>query len=120
MSEETDQIERALSLGGLGFGVVAAASPDLFLKMYGLRTDDTGRVMARMWGVANIATSVPGLRAESAAEKREHLVLVAGLSAGNFASILLAGKGVGGGSRALGLLTTGAFLAGAAYALSQD
>ncbi len=119
MADETDQIERALSLGGLGFGAVAAASPDLFLKMYGLRSDDTGRMFARMWGVANIAIGATGLRAESDAEKREHLVLTAALSAGNFASILLAGKDVGGGSKAMGLLTTAGFLAGAAYALSK-
>lgn len=120
MSAETDKIQDVLSSAALGFGVVATASPGLFLKLYGLQGDDTARMFVRMWGVANTSIGVDGLRAVTPDERREGLVRTAALSVGNSAAILVAGKGVGGGSRALGLLTTLGFAAAALYALNEE
>lgn len=120
MSAESDQIDDYLSYAGLGFGVVAAVAPGAFLRLYGLRGEETTRLFARMWGAAQIAVSAEGLRASTARERRDHLVTTAALGAGNMLAILAAGNEVGRGSKLLGLVTTAGFAGAAAYALRQD
>ena len=119
-SIEAERIGQSLARATVGFGVVGAAAPDRFLALYRIRGDDATRVFVRLWGLANLVVGAHGLRIDGAAQRRQHLVTTAALSAGNTAVILAAGREVSWGSRVLGVLTTGGFTAAALYALSQE
>ncbi|MBB6629557.1 hypothetical protein H5V45_19710 [Nocardioides sp. KIGAM211] len=119
MSASTDldveQVRQSLSIGSIGFGAVAVATPGLFTTFYGLKGDGNLRAMVQLWGTRNLVLGAIGLMTEDPAQRKTLATLSAALNVADTVIVARGGSDVALRARVGGALTTAAFAAAAAY-----
>lgn len=113
-----DDIRKAVGVGSVAFGAIAALSPRLFLGMYGVPDDANVRTMTRVWGTRTAVLGALVFTLEGAEDKRKLMSMSAAMNAADAVMVAAAG-GVPVRARVLGSLTSAAFAGALAYALNQ-
>lgn len=114
-----DDVSRQTAFGALGFGAVAIVAPRLFTGVYGLTSDPNVRTLARLWGTRTAVLGAVILAEERPEKKRRLMMLGTAMNATDALIAATAGSQVSARGRALGALTSGAFAALGAYALTN-
>lgn len=112
-----DDIRRSLGYASLGFGAVAALAPRLFLGMYGVPSDESVRLMTRMWGTRTAVLGALALTLGDTQDRRTLMTAAAAMDAAD--TLLIAASPVPARARAMGAATTAAFAGAIAYALTK-
>lgn len=113
-----DDVQKAVGVGSVAFGVVAALTPGLFLGMYGVPNEASVRTMTRLWGTRTAVLGALMFALEGTENKQKLMTLTAAMNAADSAMVATAG-GVPGRARVLGSLTSAGFAGALAYALNQ-
>ena len=113
-----DDIQKAVGVGSVAFGVVAALTPRLFLGMYGVPDDASLRTMTRLWGTRTAVLGALVFTLEGTENKQKMMTMTAAMNAADAAMVATAG-GVPVRARVLGSLTSAGFAGALAYALNQ-
>jgi Domain of unknown function (DUF4267) len=113
-----DDIQKAVGVGSVAFGVVAALTPRLFLGMYGVPNDANLRTMTRLWGTRTAVLGALVFALEGTENKQTMMTMTAAMNAADAAMVAAAG-GVPVRARVLGSLTSAGFAGALAYALNQ-
>ena len=113
-----DDIQKAVGVGSVAFGAVAALAPRLFLGMYGVPDDANVRTMTRIWGTRTAVLGALVFTLEGTESQQKLMTLSAAMNAADAAMVATAG-GVPARARVLGSLTSAGFAGALAYALSQ-
>jgi hypothetical protein len=114
-----DDVSRQTAFGALGFGAVAVVAPRLFTGVYGLTSDPNVRTLARLWGTRTAVLGAIILKAERPEDRRRVMMLGTVMNATDALIAATAGSQVSARGRILGSLTSGAFAALGAYALTS-
>lgn len=107
---DKQMLVKVLGVASVGFGVVAAASPDLLLTTYRFTPNPVARGMTRLWGTRNITLGALVLAAKGGAV--DDMLLSGAILNGVDAILGLAGNaldGTKGSGGALGGATSAAF-----------
>ena len=118
--KDVDTIWSGLAYGGLGFGVLAAAAPRVFMKVYGLDTGADVRTMVQLWGTRTALISAIALSVTEPAARRRLGVGIVGLNIADSALVATAGSEVSVRTRILGAASSAAFAAAGGYWLSHQ
>lgn len=113
-----DDIQKAVGVGSLAFGAVAALTPRLFLGMYGVSDDAGVRTMTRLWGTRTAVLGALTFTLEGTENKKQLMTLTAAMNAADAAMVAAAG-GLPARTRVLGSLTSAGFAGALAYLLNQ-
>ena len=113
-----DDIQRAVGVGSVAFGAVAALTPGLFLGMYGVAADANVRTMTRLWGTRTAVLGFLVFTLEGTENKKKMMTMTAAMNAADAALVAAAG-GIPARARILGSLTSAGFAGALAYALNQ-
>lgn len=113
-----DDIQKAVGVGSVAFGAVAALTPRLFLGMYGVPDDANVRTMTRLWGTRTAVLGALVFGLEGSGNQRTLMTMAAAMNAADTAIVATAG-GIPARARALGSLTSAGFAGALIYALSQ-
>lgn len=113
-----EDIQKAVGVASVAFGVVAALSPRLFLGLYGVPDEASVRTMTRLWGTRTTVLGALALTVEGAETKRKLMNMSAAMNATD-AVVVAAAGGVPARARVLGSLTSAGFAGALAYSLSQ-
>lgn len=113
-----DDIQKAVGVGSVAFGAVAALTPRLFLGMYGVPDEANVRTMTRIWGTRTAVLGVLAFTLEGTENKQKLMTMTAAMNAADAVMVAAAG-GVPGRARVLGSLTAAGFAGALAYALNQ-
>ncbi len=113
-----DDIQRAVGIASVAFGVVAALSPRLFLGLYGVPDEASVRTMTRLWGTRTTVLGALALTVEGAETKQNLMTMSAAMNATDAVMVATAG-GIPARARVLGSLTSAGFAGALAYALNQ-
>ena len=111
-----EDIRKAVGCGAIGFGVLAIASPRLFLGLYGMPDDANVRLMTRVWGTRTTAVGALSLLLRNPEDRR--VLMIAAAVNESLDSVLIATSRTPTRTRLLGAATTGACAAATTYALS--
>lgn len=119
---QTQQLERVINGAGLAFGVLGAVAPKAFLRGYGAPPEDPMLgYMTRLWGTRTAALCTLGLLAgDDASARRRWTAVAVGMNALDTLIGLSRGSGVPSKTKWQGTLTSGAFTALGAWALSRS
>ena len=113
-----DDIQKAVGVGSVAFGAVAALAPRLFLGMYGVPNEANVRTMTRLWGTRTAVLGALVFTLEGTENKRKMMTLTAAMNAAD-AAMVAAADGVPARARVLGSLTSAGFAGALAYVLNQ-
>ena len=113
-----DDIQKAVGIASVAFGVVAALAPRLFLGLYGVPDEAGVRTMTRLWGTRTTVLGALALTVEGADTKQRLMTMSAAMNATDAVMVGAAG-GLPARTRALGSLTAAGFAGAIAYALNQ-
>jgi hypothetical protein len=113
-----DDIQKAVGVGSVAFGAVAALTPRLFLGLYGVPNEANVRTMTRIWGTRTAVLGALMLTLEGAENKQKLMTMSAAMNAADAVMVAAAG-GVHVRARVLGSLTSAGFAGALAYALNQ-
>jgi hypothetical protein len=112
-----DDIQKAVGVGSVAFGAVAALTPGLFLGMYGVPDDANVRTMTRLWGTRTAVLGALVFRLEGSENQRQLMTMAAGMNAVDAA--IVAASDAPTRARVLGSLTSAGFAGALGYALHQ-
>ena len=113
-----EDIQKAVAIGSVAFGAVAAVAPRLFLGLYGVPEEPAVRTMTRLWGTRTAVLGGLLFALEGAEDQRRLMSAAAAMNAAD--TLIVAGaRGVPVRSRVLGSLTSAGFAGALAYALKQ-
>lgn len=116
----TNTIQRAMSVGGVGFGLGALLAPDAFGRLYG--TPESGpdlRFATRLWGTRTATFSLLLLPAMTATEKRRILGPATAMNAVDVV-VALTNTDIPRRTRYLAAATSAAFAGLGAFLLAND
>jgi hypothetical protein len=113
-----DDIQKAVGVASVAFGVVAALTPRLFLGLYGVPDEASVRTMTRLWGTRTTVLGALALTLEGAEAKQKVMTMSAAMNATDALMVAAAG-GIPAKARVLGSLTSAGFAGAIAYALNQ-
>jgi len=113
----SDNVRTVVGWGAIGFGVLAIASPRSFLALYGMTDEPNVRLMTRVWGSRTTVVGALSLVLRST-EDRRTLMTAAAVNEG-LDTLLIATSRAPTRARVLGAVTTAAFGAATAYALTD-
>jgi hypothetical protein len=111
-----DDIRKTVGYGALGFGVLAALTPQLFLGLYGMPDEPNVRLMTRVWGTRTTAVGALSLLLRDTEARRT--LMTAAVVNEALDTLLVATSSAPMRARVLGASTTAAFAAATAYALT--
>jgi hypothetical protein len=111
---EADDVLKAVGIGSVAFGVVAALTPRLFLGLYGVPDEPGVRTMTRLWGTRTAVLGAMALTLQGAQDKQRVVSMTAAMNIADAALVATAG-GISGRSRVLGSLTSAGFAGALAY-----
>lgn len=115
------RIMQPASAAAVAIGAIGALLPRQFAVVYGYRAaDDLTGHLTRLLSTRNAALGVIGLTAAGRAEARELVAVLAGLNFVDALFGLRAGSGLPRRTRTLQVVTSGAFLAASAAALTAE
>jgi hypothetical protein len=114
----SDDIRKAVGVGSVAFGALAALAPRLFLGMYGVPDDANVRTMTRLWGTRTLVLGALVFTLEGDENRRRMMTLAAAMNAADAAMVAAAG-GVPARARVLGSLTSAGFAGALGYALQE-
>jgi hypothetical protein len=112
-----DDIRRTVGLGAIGFGLLAALTPRLFLGLYGMPDEGNVRLMTRVWGTRTTVVGALTLMLRDAEDRRTLMTAAAANEAMD--TLLVATSRAPVRARVLGATTTAAFAAATAYAVTK-
>jgi Domain of unknown function (DUF4267) len=110
-------IRKAAGCGAIGFGVLAIASPGLFLGLYGMPDEANARLMTRVWGTRTTVVGALSLLLRNPDDRRTLMTATAVNEA--LDTLLIATSHAPTRARVLGAATTAGFAAATTYALSE-
>lgn len=110
--------QTAVGAGSVAFGAIAALTPRLFLRMYGVPDEASVRTMTRIWGTRTAVLGALAFALEGTEAQRKLLTLTSAMNAADAVMVAAAG-GVPVRARVLGSLTSATFAGATAYALNQ-
>jgi hypothetical protein len=113
-----DDIQKAVGIGSLAFGAVAALAPRAFLGLYGVPTDANVRTMTRLWGTRTAVLGGLVFALEGSENKKKMMTMTAAMNAAD-AAMVAAASGIPARARVLGSLTSAGFAGALAYVLNQ-
>jgi hypothetical protein len=113
-----DDIQRAVGVGSIAFGAVAALTPRLFLGMYGVPNEANVRTMTRIWGTRTAVLGALVFTLEGTENQKKLATMSAAMNAADAAMVAAAG-GIPTRARVLGSLTSAGFAGALGYALNQ-
>jgi hypothetical protein len=113
----SDDIRKTVGLGAIGFGVLAALTPRLFLGLYGMPDEGNVRLMTRVWGTRTTVVGALTLMLRDAEDRRTLMTAAAAKEAMD--TLLVATSRAPRRARVLGATTTAAFAAATAYAVTK-
>lgn len=113
----SDDIQRAVRVGSVAFGAVAALAPRVFLGMYGVPDEASVRTMTRLWGTRTAVLGALVFTLEGTENQQRMMTMSAAMNAADAVLVAAAG-GVPMRSRVLGSLTSAGFAGALAYALT--
>ena len=113
-----DDIQKAVGVGSVAFGAIAALTPRLFLGIYGVPNEANVRTMTRIWGTRTAVLGALVFTLEGNENQQKLMTLSAAMNAADAVMVATAG-GVPARARVLGSLTSAGFAGALAYALSQ-
>ena len=111
-------IQKAVGVGSVAFGAVAALTPRLFLGMYGLPDEVNVRTMTRLWGTRTAVLGALVFTSEGTENKQRMMTMTAAMNAADAVMVAAAG-GAPVRARVLGSLTSAGFAGALAYALNR-
>lgn len=111
-------LEKAVGVGSVGFGVVATLAPRMFLGIYGLPDEANVRTMTRLWGTRTAVLGSLVFTLDGTDNKRTLMTMAAAMNAADALVVASAG-GVSTRARVLGSLTSAGFAGVIAYLLNQ-
>ncbi|MCA1783499.1 MAG: DUF4267 domain-containing protein [Dermatophilaceae bacterium] len=117
MADAVD-IQKAVGVGSLAFGAIAALTPRLFLGMYGVPDEANIRTMTRIWGTRTAALGALVFTLEGSEDMKKLASVNAAMNATD-AVMIAASGGIPTRARVLGSLTSAAFAGALAYVLNQ-
>lgn len=112
-----DDVQKAVGIGSLAFGAVAALAPRVFLGMYGVPNDANVRTMTRLWGTRTAVLGALVFTLEGTENKKTMMTMTAAMNAADAA--MVAASDVPGRARVLGSLTSAVFAGALTYVLNQ-
>jgi hypothetical protein len=115
---DADDIQKAVGVGSVAFGAVAALTPRLFLGMYGVPDDASLRTMTRLWGTRTAVLGALVFTLEGAENRQTMMTMTAAMNVAD-AALVATARGVPVRARVLGSLTSVGFAGALAYALNQ-
>ena len=113
-----DDIQKAVGVGSVAFGAIAALTPRLFLGMYGVPDEANVRTMTRIWGTRTAVLGALVFTLEGTENQQKLMTMSAAMNAADAVMVAAAG-GVPVRARVLGSLTSAGFAGALAYALNQ-
>ena len=113
-----DDIQKAVGVGSVAFGAIAALTPRLFLGMYGVPDEANVRTMTRIWGTRTAVLGALVFTLEGTENQEKLMTMSAAMNAADAVMVAAAG-GVPVRARVLGSLTSAGFAGALAYALNQ-
>ncbi len=113
-----EDVQKAVGVGSLAFGVVAALTPRLFLGMYGVPNEVNVRTMTRIWGTRTAVLGGLALTLEGSENKQTLMTMTAAMNAAD-ALMVATARGLPARTRVLGSLTSAGFAGALAYALNR-
>ena len=113
-----DDIQKAVGIGSVAFGAIAALTPRLFLGMYGVPDEANVRTMTRIWGTRTAVLGALVFTLEGTENQQKLMTMSAAMNAADAVMVAAAG-GVPVRARVLGSLTSAGFAGALAYALNQ-
>jgi hypothetical protein len=113
-----DDVQRAVGIGSIAFGAVAALTPRLFLGLYGVPDEASVRTMTRIWGTRTLVLGALTFALEGAQDKQRLMSLSAAMNAADAVMVASSG-GIPTRARVLGSLTSAGFAGALGYALNQ-
>jgi len=113
-----DDIRKAVGVGSVAFGVLAALAPRLFLGMYGVPDEANVRAMTRIWGTRTVVLGALVFTLEGTDNKQRLMTMSAAMNATDAVMVATAG-GLPARTRVLGSLTSAGFASALGYALNQ-
>ena len=113
-----DDVQKAVGVGSVAFGVVAALTPRVFLGLYGVPNDPSVRTMTRLWGTRTAVLGALVFTLEGSENKRKMMTMTAAMNAADAGMVAAAG-GIPVRARVLGSLTSAGFAGALAYVLNQ-
>ncbi len=114
----SDDIQKAVGVGSVAFGAVAALTPRLFLAMYGVPDEPNVRTMTRLWGTRTAVLGALVFTLEGTENKQSMMTMTVAMNAADAVMVASAG-GVSVRARVLGSLTSAGFAGALAYALNH-
>jgi hypothetical protein len=114
----SEDIQKAVGVGSVAFGLVAALVPRLFLGLYGVPDKADVRTMTRLWGTRTTVLGALMLTLEGTENKRRLMTMAAAMDTSD-AAITAAARGIPVRARVFGSLTSAGFAGALAYALSR-
>ena len=113
-----DDIQKAVGVGSVAFGAIAALTPRLFLGLYGVPDEANVRTMTRIWGTRTAVLGALMFTLEGDENKRRMMTATAAMNAAD-AVMVAAAAGVPARARVLGSLTSAGFAGALGYALNR-
>jgi hypothetical protein len=113
-----DEIQKAVGVGSVAFGAIAALTPRLFLGMYGVPDEANVRTMTRIWGTRTAVLGALVFTLDGTENQQKLMTMSAAMNAADAVMVAAAG-GVPARARVLGSLTSAGFAGALAYALNQ-
>jgi hypothetical protein len=115
---DADDILKAVGVGSVAFGAMAALTPRLFLGMYGVPDAASVRTMTRLWGTRTAVLGALVFTLDGAEDRRRLMTMSAAMNAAD-AGLVAGAQGLPVRARVLGSLTSAGFAAALGYALNQ-
>lgn len=113
-----EDIQKAVGIGSVGFGVAALVTPRLFLGTYGVPDEANVRVMTRIWGTRTALLGALVFTVDGT-ENRQKLMTMSAVMNATDAVVIATAAGIPARARVLGALTSAGFAGALAYALNQ-
>lgn len=113
-----EDVQKAVAIGSVAFGAVAALAPRLFLGLYGVPDEPSVRTMTRIWGTRTVVLGALGFTLEGTRNQQQLMTMTAAMNAADAAMVAAAG-GVPVRARILGSLTSAGFAGATAYASNR-
>lgn len=111
-------IQKAVGVGSVAFGAMAALTPRLFLGLYGVPNEANVRTMTRIWGTRTAVLGALVFSLEGVENRQKLAAMSAAMNAAD-AIIVAAAGGIPARARVLGSLTSAGFAGALAFALNQ-
>ncbi|HEY6932902.1 MAG TPA: DUF4267 domain-containing protein [Marmoricola sp.] len=111
-----EDITKSVGGASIAFGATAALTPRVFLGMYGVPNEPNVRLMTRLWGTR---TAVLGTLALTLDDQNRRTLMTATAAMNAADTLMISASRAPVRSRAMGAITTAAFAAAIAYALTK-